>query len=102
MDTGRVLPRSVDAHLHAAEHPGVSCSERIAADDLAPLGGAQSPPGREADRVLDVPDAPVSHPDVDASGMPAPRRIGDREDRRGFGARRIALKGILAVSLILH
>src|SRR4051794_3015377 len=49
-----------------------SGSELIGRDDLAPVLGADRPPGTDADRVLDEPATAVGEQDVDPAGVPAP------------------------------
>src|SRR3954447_4587878 len=49
----------------------VAPSVRVRRDDLAPVAGAEGPPGLRADRILDRADRVVAHQQVDDPGGPA-------------------------------
>jgi hypothetical protein len=72
-------------------------SELVGADDLAPLGGAQRPPGEQVDRVLDELHGAVAHRDVHPAGVPASRTEHILIGTTRCDARRVRPVGILAI-----
>src|SRR6185437_3456397 len=62
------------ARIDSSQPEHNSTSVTVSADRLAPLAGAQGPPGRQADRVLDELDRAVAEDDIDATRVVARRR----------------------------